>query len=490
MKNSTPSQVGLIGLAVMGENLVLNLANNGFQVSVYNRTWDKTEKFLNGRAKEKSIIGFAELKDFVSSIARPRKIIMMVKAGNVVDVFIESLLPFLEKDDILIDGGNSLYTDTSRRVQNCNEKGIQYIGAGISGGEEGALKGPAIMPGGNAKSWQVVAPILQKIAAKVEETPCCQWIGNEGSGHFIKMVHNGIEYGDIQIICEGYHLLKDLIQASNEEMHAIFSRWDQGDLASYLIEITKNILSYKDENKEYTVDKILDTAGQKGTGKWTAIDALSLGIPLTLITESVFARFLSSLKERRVKASEHFSEIQNTSFQDVFKGSKEEFIQKLGNALYATKIISYAQGYELIKEKSEEQDWQLNYGNIALIWRGGCIIRSAFLNDIKEAYSKNPHLEHLFFDDFFKSKLLQTEKDLREIIAIAIRCGIPVPSMAAALAYFDSYRNAKLPANLLQAQRDYFGAHMYERTDKPRGEFFHTNWTGEGGSTASTAYNT
>ena len=489
--NTTPlSQVGLIGLAVMGENLVLNLANNGFQVSVYNRTFDKTKRFLSGRAKDKGIVGFEELKNFVSSIERPRKIILLVKAGSVIDHFIEALLPFLEKDDILIDGGNSLYTDTTRRVQSCNEKGIKYVGAGVSGGEEGALKGPAIMPGGNSETWESIAPILQKISAKVDGTPCCQWIGNEGSGHFIKMVHNGIEYGDIQIICEGYHLLKTLIGATNEEMHNIFDKWNEGDLSSYLIEITKNILGYKDENNEYVVDKILDTAGQKGTGKWTAIDALGLGIPLTLITESVFARFLSSLKERRLKADKHFESIKNIDFKEVFSGSVEEFIQKLGNALYATKIISYAQGYELIKEKSEEKNWELNYGNIALIWRGGCIIRSAFLNDIKEAYTKDPKLEHLFFDDFFKNKLMQTEKDLREIIAIAIRCGIPVPSMSAALAYFDSYRSANLPANLLQAQRDYFGAHMYERTDRPRGEFFHTNWTGHGGTTASTTYNT
>ena len=479
------SDIGLIGLAVMGENLVLNMESKGFHVSVYNRSVEKVDKFLNERGKDKNIIGAKNLHNFVETLKRPRKVMLMVKAGKPVDDFIDLLIPELAPGDIIIDGGNSHFPDTNRRTKYVESKGMLYVGTGVSGGEEGALTGPSIMPGGSPAAWPIIKPIFQSISAKVDNgTPCCDWVGDNGAGHFVKMVHNGIEYGDMQLICEAYQIMKDLLGMSADEMHLVFKEWNTGDLDSYLIEITRDILEYKDSDGSPLVDKILDTAGQKGTGKWTGIVALDLGIPLTLIGEAVFARCLSSIKDERTSASK----ILNGPVAK-FTGDKKAFINDLKNALFASKIISYAQGYQLMRAAAEEYKWNLNYGSVAMMWRGGCIIRSAFLAKIKTAFDTNPDLTNLILDPYFKEKMLSAQSGWRNVVATAISNGIPVPSMSTALTYFDGYRTERLPANLLQAQRDYFGAHTYERVDKPRGEFFHTNWTGRGGDTASTIYN-
>ena len=479
------ADIGLVGLAVMGENLVLNMESHGYTVAVFNRTTSKVDNFVNGRGKGKNIVGTHTVEEFVNAIERPRKIMIMVKAGGPVDAFIDQVIPYLEKGDIIIDGGNSHFPDTIRRTKYVEEKGFLYIGTGVSGGEEGALLGPSIMPGGSTAAWEEVKPIFQAISAKVDDgTPCCDWVGENGAGHFVKMVHNGIEYGDMQLITEAYQIMKDLLGMSHDEMHDVFKEWNEGELDSYLIEITRDILAQKDEDGSPLVEKILDTAGQKGTGKWTAVASLDVGVPLTLIGEAVYARTLSAMKEERVEASKELS-----GPTPKFTGDKKEFIEDLKNALYASKIISYAQGYVLMKYAAKEYGWNLNYGGIALMWRGGCIIRSAFLGKIKEAFDSNPKLSNLLLDPFFKEKIMGAQNSWRKVIAAAVTNGIWTPAMSTALNYFDGYRNDRLPANLLQAQRDYFGAHTYERTDKPRGEFFHTNWTGRGGTTASSTYN-
>jgi len=479
------SDIGLIGLAVMGENLVLNMESKGFQVSVYNRSAQKVQDFLAGRAKGKKIVGAHSIEELVNSLATPRKIMLMIKAGSAVDEMIETLIPHLAPGDIIIDGGNTHFPDTNRRTAYVESKGMLYIGTGVSGGEEGALLGPSIMPGGSIAAWPIVKPIFQAISAKVEDgTPCCDWVGENGAGHFVKMVHNGIEYGDMQLITEAYQIMRDLLHLSADEMHLIFKEWNKGELDSYLIEITRDILSYKDTDGKPLVDKILDTAGQKGTGKWTAVAALDLGIPLTLIGEAVFSRCLSAVKSERVNASKILH-----GPVAKFTGDKTQFINDIKDALYASKMVSYAQGYALMQAAAQEYKWKLNYGGIALMWRGGCIIRSAFLSKIKEAFDNNPSITNLLLDPFFKEKVEKAQTGWRNVVAAAVTNGIPVPAISSALGYFDGYRCEKLPANLLQAQRDYFGAHTYERTDKPRCEFFHTNWTGRGGTTASTTYN-
>jgi 6-phosphogluconate dehydrogenase len=476
--------IGLIGLAVMGENLALNMESKGFGVAVYNRTVSKVDDFINGRAKGKNFIGCHSIEELVASLKTPRKIMLMVKAGKPVDDFIEQLLPHLEQGDIVIDGGNSHFPDTIRRVKYLESKGFRYIGTGVSGGEEGALNGPSIMPGGTPSAWEYVKPIFQAIAAKISDgTPCCDWVGEGGAGHFVKMVHNGIEYGDMQMICEIYQLMRDGLGMSNDEMHAVFTDWNKGELDSYLIEITRDILGYKNEEGQYVVDLILDTAGQKGTGKWTVVAALDSGQPLTLIGEAVFARCLSALKDERVKASK----VLKPNVQP-FKGDKKSFVDDMRKALFASKIISYAQGYQLMRAAAGEYGWNLNYGGIALMWRGGCIIRSVFLGKIKEAFDRNPNLGNLLLDDFFADVVTSAQESWRRVVTTAINMGVPVPAIASALCYFDGYRTERLPANLLQAQRDYFGAHTYERVDKPRGQFFHTNWTGSGGSTSASTY--
>ena len=478
------SDIGVIGIAVMGENLILNMESKGFHVSAFNRTIDKVENFVNGRAKDKNIYGAKSIEDFVSSLKSPRKIMLMVKAGKPVDHFIDLLIPHLAPGDIIIDGGNSHFPDTERRVKYLESKGFLFVGAGVSGGEEGALLGPSIMPGGSPAAWETVKPIFQGIAAKVDgDVPCCDWVGEGGAGHFVKMVHNGIEYGDMQLINEVYHIMKEVLGMSVDEMHEVFKEWNEGELDSYLVEITRDILTFKDADGLPLVDKILDTAGQKGTGKWTGTVALELGIPLTLITESVFSRCLSALKEERVAASKILS-----GPTPSFSGDKKAFIKDLGDALYAAKVISYAQGYQMMKAAAAEYGWNLNYGSIALMWRGGCIIRSAFLSNIKEAFDKNHDLANLLLDSYFAEKIQAHQAGFRRVIASAVINGIPVPCLSAGLNYYDGYRCERLPANLLQAQRDYFGAHTYERLDKPRGEFFHTNWTGRGGNTSSTTY--
>ena len=479
------ADIGLIGLAVMGENLVMNMESKGFTVAVYNRTAEKVEKFISGRAAGKNIIGATELSSFVESLEKPRKIFMMVKAGKAVDELIEQLIPLLEAGDILIDGGNSHFPDTMRRTAYVESKGLLYVGTGVSGGEEGALKGPSLMPGGSKAAWEHVKPIFQAICAKVEDgAPCCEWVGENGAGHFVKMVHNGIEYGDMQLICEAYQLMRDGLGMTSEEMHQVFAAWNNTELDSYLIQITADILGYKDENGEYTVEHILDTAGQKGTGKWIGIAALDEGVPLTLIGEAVFARCLSAMKNERVDAAALYGRT-----IPAFEGDKAAFIEMIRKALYAAKIISYAQGYVLMRSAAKTNGWNLNYGGIALMWRGGCIIRSVFLGRIKEAFDKNPELTNLLMDDYFKSTIEALLPAWREVAAYAMKVGIPMPAITSALSYFDAYTTANLPANLLQAQRDYFGAHTYERIDCPRGQFFHTNWTGFGGDTASTTYN-
>ena len=478
------ADIGLVGLAVMGENLILNMESRGYTVAVFNRTVDKVDKFMAGRAKGKKIVGAHTLQELVASLKAPRKVMLMVKAGAAVDEFIDHLTPLLSKGDIIIDGGNSHFPDTIRRTKALEEKGLLYIGTGVSGGEEGALKGPSIMPGGSRAAWPAVKPIFQAIAAKVEDgTPCCDWVGDDGAGHFVKMVHNGIEYGDMQLICESYQIMKDLLGMSADEMHQVFAEWNRGDLDSYLIEITRDILGTKDQDGAPLVDKILDTAGQKGTGKWTSVTALDLGIPLTLISEAVFARILSAMKDERVNASKILR-----GPKPAFAGDKKAFLADLGKALYASKVVSYAQGYQMMQAAAAEYKWDLSYGGIALLWRGGCIIRSKFLGKIKEAYDKDPKLSNLLLAPFFQQKIEEAQEGWRRVVATAVANGIWIPAHSTALTYFDGFRTARLPANLLQAQRDYFGAHQYERVDQPRGQFFHTNWTGRGGDTASSAY--
>ncbi|HKM07486.1 MAG TPA: decarboxylating NADP(+)-dependent phosphogluconate dehydrogenase [Sphaerochaeta sp.] len=477
------ASIGLIGLAVMGENLVLNLESKGFSVAVFNRSTAKVDSFMEGRAKGKNIVGTHSLEELVSSLATPRKVMMMVKAGKPVDDTIETLIPLLEKGDIIIDGGNSNYEDSQRRMELVESKGLLFIGTGVSGGEEGALLGPSIMPGGSKKAWPEIKDMFQAISAQVDGMPCCDWIGPGGAGHFVKMVHNGIEYGDMQLICEIYDLMHRYLGLGNDEMQEVFASWNKGDLDSYLIEITADILGFKDEDGSPLVDSILDTAGQKGTGKWTGIAALHAGIPLTLIVESVFARSVSSQKEERVAASKVYLPKTVELTHD-----KKAFVDELGKALYAAKIISYAQGFSLIKSAGASNAWDLNLSSIALLWRGGCIIRSAFLDKISQAFKKKGDLDNLIMDSYFTDILNASQQSLRSVVATAALNGIPTPSLSAALSWFDSYRSERLPANLLQAQRDYFGAHTYERVDKKRGEFFHTNWTGRGGDTASTTY--
>jgi 6-phosphogluconate dehydrogenase len=479
------ADIGLIGLAVMGENLVLNMENHGFKVAVYNRTTTRVDEFLAARARGKSIVGTYSAAELASKLKRPRRIMIMVKAGAAVDTVIEGLLPHLEAGDIVIDGGNSEYSDSIRRTSELASKGILFVGSGVSGGEEGALNGPSIMPGGNPAAWPHIKPIFQAISAKTEQgEPCCDWVGSGGAGHFVKMVHNGIEYGDMQLISEAYHLMRQGLGLSNDEMHKIFARWDEGVLDSYLTEITRDILRHREQDGTATLDLILDRAGQKGTGKWTAITALDIGQPLTLIGEAVFARCLSALKEERVAASKILK-----GPAAGYCGDRIGLINDLEQALYASKIVSYAQGYQLMRAISEEQQWGLNYGAIALMWRGGCIIRSAFLGNIRDAYVKNPQLTNLMLDPFFAAALQKAQAGWRRVVSAAVSLGIPTPAIGSALAYFDGYRSANLPANLLQAQRDYFGAHTYERIDRPKGEFFHTNWSGTGGSTSSSSYN-
>lgn len=478
------ADIGLVGLAVMGENLARNMERKGYTVAVYNRTAEKVEKFLKGRGVGKNFIGAWSVEELAASLKKPRKVMVLVKAGQPVDDFIEQLIPYLEKGDIIIDGGNSHYLDTIRRTRYVEGKGLLYIGTGVSGGEEGALLGPSMMPGGSPLAWPHVKEIFQKISAKVEDgTPCCDWVGEDGAGHFVKMVHNGIEYGDMQIIAEAYQVMKDLLGMSADEMHEMFKKWNTEELDSYLIEITSDILAFKDEDGQPLVEKILDTAGQKGTGKWTGVAALELGVPLTLIGESVFVRCLSAQKELRVAASKMVH-----GPKPEFLGDKARFLDDIKMALYGAKVISYAQGYNLMMEAANEYNWNLNYGGIALMWRGGCIIRSAFLGDIKTAFDKDPALPNLLMDPFFKEKVESAQPGWRRVCQTALSNGIPVPALTSALCYFDGFRSERLPGNLLQAQRDYFGAHTYERIDKPRGVFFHTNWTGRGGDTASSTY--
>jgi 6-phosphogluconate dehydrogenase len=478
------ADIGLVGLAVMGENLILNMESKGFTVACYNRTVSKVDDFINGRAKGKKIIGCKTIEELAASLKTPRKIMLMVKAGQAVDDFIELLLPHLGNGDILIDGGNSHFPDTIRRTQYVESKGKLYIGTGVSGGEEGALRGPSIMPGGSPAAWVHVKPIFQAICAKTDDgSPCCDWVGENGAGHFVKMTHNGIEYGDMQMICEVYSMMREGLGLTNGEMHQIFTDWNEGELKSYLIEITRDILAYKDDQGNEVVDLILDAAGQKGTGKWTVVAALDSGQPLTLVGEAVFARCLSAIKEERVEASKILK-----GPKAKFKGDKKKFINDLRYALYASKIVSYAQGYQLMRAAAKEYKWNLNNGGIALMWRGGCIIRSVFLGDIKKAFDKNPNLVNLLLDPFFKRAVTKALPSWRRVVSAAVKFGVPMPAISSALAYYDGYRHERLPANLLQAQRDYFGAHTYERVDKPRGQFFHTNWTGRGGQTAASTY--
>ena len=482
MAQSPTADIGVIGLAVMGQNLILNMNDHGFTVAVYNRTTEKVDRFLAGEAKDTKIIGTHELEALVSTLKRPRRVMLMIKAGKAVDAVIEQLLPLLEEGDIIIDGGNSNYEDSMRRTQELESRGLQFIGTGVSGGEEGARHGPSIMPGGSEDAWPHVKDIFQGIAAKVDNVPCCDWVGENGAGHYVKMVHNGIEYGDMQIIAEAYDILKTGLGLDNARMHDIFRRWDEGKLDSYLIEITADILGYQ-EDGEYLLDTILDAAGQKGTGRWTAMSALDMGIPLTLISEAVSARSLSALKDERVEVSSHLS-----APDSQFEGDVDTFIDDLEDAVYASKIVSYAQGYMLMGAAANEYDWHLNYGGIALMWRGGCIIRSVFLNNIKDAYERDANLVNLLVDPYFKDAIAKAQGAWRRVIAKAVELGIPTPAMSAALSFYDGYRRDRLPANMIQAQRDYFGAHTYERVDKARGEHFHTNWTGTGGDVSSSTY--
>jgi 6-phosphogluconate dehydrogenase len=480
------ADIALIGLAVMGQNLILNMSDHGYAVVAYNRTVSKVDEFLNDAAKgHKNVLPAHSLEEMVGLLKRPRRIMLMVKAGKAVDDFIELLLPHLELGDLIIDGGNSHFPDTIRRAKYLESKGLLFVGTGVSGGEEGARFGPSMMPGGSPQAWPLVKEIFQAICARTPDgSPCCDWIGEDGAGHFVKMVHNGIEYGDMQLICEAYQLMKEGLGLSNEEMHKVFARWNEGELSSYLIEITGDILGYKDESGDYVVDKILDTAGQKGTGKWTSVTSLDLGIPVTLIGEAVFARCLSAMKDDRVAASTILS---GPLF--AFSGDRDAFIEDVRQALLASKLVSYAQGFMLLREAAREYHWNLNYGGIALVWRAGCIIRSAFLGKIKEAFDRNPNLSNLLLDPYFHDVIERCQPSWRRVVAKAVEAGVPVPAFTTALSFFDGYRSQRLPANLLQAQRDYFGAHTYERTDRPRGQFFHTNWTGKGGTVAAGTYN-
>jgi len=482
------ADIGLIGLAVMGENLILNMANHGFTVAAFNRTVKVVDDFIKGRAKDKSIIGCHTPEDLVKHLKRPRKIMIMVRAGSPVDETIEKLIPYLEKGDILIDGGNSNFEDTIKRIKYLEPKGFLFIGTGISGGEEGALKGPSIMPGGSEEAWKHIKPIFQAIAAKVEDgTPCCDYVGQEGAGHFVKMVHNGIEYGDMQLISEAYGIMKNYLEIPNNQIADILEDWNKGDLDSYLIEISRDIFRKKDEdNKTDLIDVILDAAGQKGTGKWTVINGLEHGAPVTLISEAVFARTLSAQKDDRIEASKILTGPKLKKFEGT---NKHGFLEDLRQAIYASKIISYAQGFLLMREAAAHYKWNLNYGGIALMWRGGCIIRSKFLGKIKEAFDKNPKLSNLLLDDFFREKINAAQDGWRRVVSSTYLNGLYAPAFSTALSYYDGLRTERLPANLIQAQRDFFGAHTYERVDKPRGQFFHTNWTGHGGSTASHTYN-
>ena len=481
------ADIGLIGLAVMGENLVLNMERNGFTVAVFNRHTEKVDAFINGRGKGKNFIGCHSIEELCANLSSPRKIMLMVKAGQAVDDLTAKLLPYLDKGDIIIDGGNSFFPDTIRRTNELAAKGIRYIGTGVSGGEEGALKGPSIMPGGNPEAWPYVKPIFQAISAKVAGgVPCCQWVGDNGAGHYVKMVHNGIEYGDMQMICEAYWIMKQVLGLSAEELHEVFAEWNKGELNSYLIEITSEIFTKKDpETGKPVVDIILDAAGQKGTGKWTSQSALDLGAPAPTVAEAVFARCLSAIKEERVAASK----VIGGEPASPFSGDRKLFIEMVRQALYASKICSYAQGFQLMRLAAKEFNWNLQYGEIALLWRGGCIIRATFLEKIKEAFDKNPKLDNLLLDDFFRGEIAKCLNAWRQVVAQAVLTGVPVPAFSSALCYYDSYRSASLPANLLQAQRDYFGAHTYERVDKKRGEIFHTEWTETSGKTVSGTYN-
>ncbi|MBL9166319.1 MAG: decarboxylating NADP(+)-dependent phosphogluconate dehydrogenase [Verrucomicrobiales bacterium] len=476
--------IALIGLAVMGQNLILNMNDHGYTVVAYNRTVAKVDEFLAKEAKGTNVIGAHSIEEMVRNLKRPRRVMMLVKAGAAVDEFIEQLIPHLEPGDIIIDGGNSLFDDTNRRVKYVESKGLLYIGTGVSGGEEGARRGPSIMPGGSPKAWPFVKDIFQAVSAKVEgEVPCCDWVGEQGAGHYVKMVHNGIEYGDMQLICEAYNLMKNGLGLTPEEMHKVFAEWNEGDLDSFLIEITRDILGFKDTDGQALVEKILDTAGQKGTGKWTVVNSQDLGIPITLIAEAVYSRCVSALKEERVKAARKLK-----GPRPKISGDRVKLINDIRDALYCSKIVSYAQGYMLMRAAAAEYKWNLNYGGIALMWRGGCIIRSRFLGKIKDAYDKNPKLSNLMLDDYFRGEIKRCQKGWRNVVATAAKKGIPVPAFSTALAFYDQYRSAVLPANLLQAQRDYFGAHTYERVDQPRGQFFHTNWTGRGGQVSSSTY--
>src|SRR3954447_7594299 len=478
------ADIALIGLAVMGQNLILNMNDHGFVVVAYNRTVSKVDEFINKEAKGTKVIGAHSIADMVSKLKKPRRVMLMVKAGKPVDDFIEQLLPHLEPGDIIIDGGNSLFQDTIRRTKYVESKGLLYIGTGVSGGEEGARRGPSIMPGGSPAAWPHVKGIFQKIAAKVDDgTPCCDWVGENGAGHYVKMVHNGIEYGDMELICEAYNLMKTGLGLTADQMHDVFAEWNKGELDSYLIEITRDILGFKDTDGQPLVDKILDTAGQKGTGKWTVISSQELGIPITLIGEAVYSRCISALKDERVAAAKKLK-----GPKPLIKGDQQKFVEDIRQALYASKIISYAQGYMLMRAAAKENKWNLNYGGIALMWRGGCIIRSAFLGKIKEAYEKNSKLTNPLLDPFFRKAIKSAQRSWRNVVAVAAKKGIPVPAFSTALGFYDSYRSERLPANLLQAQRDYFGAHTFERMDQPRGQFFHNNWTGHGGTVSSGSY--
>jgi len=477
------ADIALIGLAVMGQNIILNMNDHGFVVCAFNRTVQKVDDFLSNEAKGTNVVGATSMEDMVAKLKKPRRVMLLVKAGSAVDAFIDKLVPLLEEGDIIIDGGNSEYQDTARRCKSLAEKGLLYVGSGVSGGEEGARYGPSMMPGGNPNAWPHIKPIFQAICAKSGTDPCCDWVGEGGSGHYVKMVHNGIEYGDMQLICEAYNLLKDCLGLSHDRMSEIFNEWNKGELDSFLMEISANIMAFKDTDGSPLVEKIRDSAGQKGTGKWTAISALDSGMPVTLIGESVFARCLSSLKNERIKASQ----VLKGPAETKYKGDPTEFIEAVRQALYASKIISYAQGFMLLRQAAKDFGWNLNYGGIALMWRGGCIIRSVFLGNIKEAYDKNPNLENLLMDDFFKNAIHNCQAAWRKVVAAAVELGVPTPAFSTALAFYDGYRSERLPANLIQAQRDYFGAHTYELLSNP-GQFHHTNWTGHGGNVSASTY--